>query len=246
MIGRTLRWLLGFRGTFTSLVEAESCVARYVRIGHGHPGEQAIQAAKAEITRESDYPVLFFLAPIGRALTSVFDLGGGVGNLFYILDRHLHFSNDLVWTIHDLPIQKEAALAFAKFKNEKRVAFSNDFSSASGVDLFVVAGALHYFEPTLAELMQPLEILPKHVILNRTPVSDGQDIVTVQDYRDRVFPCKLHSVSKLVSGMQSLGYQLVASWPVHERKLEVPLHPEYSKPYQGFYFRLQDDSRGEL
>jgi putative methyltransferase (TIGR04325 family) len=239
--GAALNSLLGFRGTFASLAEAAVYVARYVPIGHGHPNENALQVAKAEKTRESDYPMLFFLAPLAPELRSVFDLGGGIGNLFYVLDRHLHFSNEIVWTIHDLPMQKQPALAFARFKNENRVTFTDEFSSASGVDLFIVAGALHYFEPTLADLMRPLDKLPRHVILNRTPFSHGEEIITVQANRYRVFPCKLHSVTKLVSGMQRLGYELVASWPVHERKLDVPLHPEYTEPYYGFYFRLQCD-----
>jgi putative methyltransferase (TIGR04325 family) len=239
--GAALSWLLGFRGTFGSLAEAAEYVARYVPTGHGHPNEHALQVTKAETTRESDYPMLFFLAPLEPELRSVFDLGGGIGNLFYVLDRHLHFSNELVWTVHDLPMKKQPALAFAKLKNESRVTFTDEFSSASGVDLFIVVGALHFFEPTLADLIGPLDRLPKHVILNRTPFSHGQEIITVQDYRDWVFPCKLHSVTKLVSGMQRLGYELVASWPVHERKLNVPLHPEYTEPYYGFYFRLHCD-----
>jgi putative methyltransferase (TIGR04325 family) len=233
-----LTWLVGFRGTFASLAEAEAYVSRYVPTGHAHPREHVLQVAKADATRESDYPILFFLAPLAYELRSVFDFGGGIGNLFYVLDRHLRFSDELVWTIYDLPLKRQSAVAFAKLKNESRVTFTDQFSSASGVDLFVVVGALHFFEPTLADLIRPLDKPPKHVILNRTPFSHGEDIITVQDYGDWAFPCKLHSVAKLTSGMQSLGYELVASWPVHERKLNVALHPEYKEPYYGFYFRL--------
>jgi putative methyltransferase (TIGR04325 family) len=238
LAGAALSWLLAFRGTFASLAEAEVFVARYVPTGHEDPSEHELQVAKAETTRESDYPMLFFLAPLSAELRSVFDLGGGIGNLFYALDRHLHFSSELVWTIHDLPMKRQPALGFAKLKNEKRIAFTDELASASGADLFLVVGALHFFELSLPDLMRPLDKLPRYVIVNRTPFSHGNDIVTVQDYGHWVFPCKLHSVAKLVSGMQSLGYELVASWPVHERKLEVPTHPEHLEPYYGFYFRL--------
>jgi len=236
-----LTWLVGFRGTFGSLAEAEKHVSCYVPTGHLHPREHALQVAKAESTRESDYAMLFFLSAIKRELKSVFDFGGGIGNLFYVLDRHLHFSDELVWTIFDLPTKAQSALAFAKLKNENRVTFATELSSASGADLFVAVGALHFFEPTLAELLRPLSSLPRHVILNRTPFSDAEDIITVQDYGDWAFPCKLHSVTKLVSGMKGLGYDLVASWPVHERWLNVPLHPEYRDPYYGYYFRICDE-----
>jgi putative methyltransferase (TIGR04325 family) len=236
-----LNWGLGFRGTFASLAEAEAYVGHYLPTGHAHPGEHELQVAKAETTRESDYPVLFFLSR-SPELRTVFDLGGGIGNLFYVLDRHLRFPKELVWTIQDLPIKKQPALSFAKLKSESRVAFTDDFSAASGVDLFIVVGALHFFEQPLSDLLCTLDKLPKHVIVNRTPFSHAQDIVTVQDYGDWVFPCKLHSVTKLVSGMQLLGYELIASWPVYERKLNVPLYPEYAEPYYGFYFRLRCDA----
>jgi len=245
LTGAALNWLLGFRGTFGSLAEAADCVARYVPIDHANAHEHALQVAKADATRESDYPMLFFLGPVARELRTVFDFGGGIGNLFYVLDRYLRFADELVWIIHDLPMNKEPALAFAKVKKEIRVAFTDEFSTASGTDLFIVVGALHYFEPTLSDLMRTLNKLPKHVIINRTPFSHGDDIVTVQDYGDSVFPCKLHSVTKLVSGMQDLGYELIASWPVHERKLNIPLCPEYIEPYFGFYFRLYGDRFAE-
>jgi len=235
---RALGWSLGVFGTFANLAEAEEYVSRYVPTGHEDPTEHNRQVAKAETTRESDYPMLFFLAPIKAEIRSVFDLGGGIGNLFYLLDSHLDFSEELLWTIYELPLKKESILDFARSKGERRVAFTENFQQASGVDLFVAVGALHYFEPALPDLLRDLSQLPRHVMINRSPFSSGDDIVTVQDYKYWVFPCKLHSATKLASGMRELGYELVASWSVHERRLSVPLHPERKAPYQGFYFRL--------
>jgi putative methyltransferase (TIGR04325 family) len=233
-----LNWMLAFRGTFSSLREAEQCVARYTRTGHEHPREHELQSAKAEITQESDYPVLFFLAPFKDTLKSVFDLGGGIGNLFYVLDRHLHLSNDLAWIVYDLPARRRQAVAFAQRRNETRVRVTDDLASASGADLFLVVGALQYFEQSLPESLASLETLPTHVIINRSPCFTGRDLVTVQDYGDWVFPCKLHDVKTLVLSMKGLGYELVADWPAHERRLRIPLFPEYTDSYRGFYFRL--------
>src|SRR5258708_25650950 len=178
LIGPALRWLLAFRSTFSSLDDAKACAARYIPASHEFPIQSTLHAKFAEVTRESDYPVLFFLAPIASELRSVFDLGGSVGNLFFQLDRYLKFSEELVWTIHDLPVKKKTMLEFAKKKGEKRITFADRFSSASGVDLFIVVGALHYFEPSLADLLCELESLPKHVIVNRSPFSNEKEIIT--------------------------------------------------------------------
>jgi putative methyltransferase (TIGR04325 family) len=238
LIGPALRWLLAFRGTFATLDDAKACAARYIPASHEHPKQITLHAEFAKATRESDYPVLFFLSPVVSELRTVFDLGGSIGNLFFQLDRYLKFSDELVWAVHDLPVKKKALFDFAEEQGEKRVVFADEFSSASGVDLFIVVGALHFFEPKLAELLRGLDRLPKHVIVNRTPFSNRNDIVMVHDGGLWLNPCKLHSMERLFSGMRDLGYELVASWPVNERSVRIPLCPEYNETYFGFYFRL--------
>lgn len=238
LIRGLLNWLLAFHGNFPSIELAGASASRYVPASHEHPKQTILHANFAELTRESDYPVLFYLTPIASQLRKVFDLGGSIGNLFFQLDRHLHFSNELVWTVHDLPFKREAMNDFARAKGESRLAFSDDISSASGVDLFIVVGAIHYFEPTLAEILAQLKVLPKHVIINRSPFSSENDVVAVQDGRLWLNPCKLHSIGKLCSKMGDLGYECVASWPVHERTMRVPLFPDCTDVYRGFYFRL--------
>jgi putative methyltransferase (TIGR04325 family) len=238
LIGPILQWLLAFHGRFQSIEDARICAARYVPASHEHPKQVTLHAEFAEVTRESDYPVLFFLYPIASELRTVFDLGGSIGNLFFQLDRYLNLANELVWTVHDLPFKREPMVEFARKKGERRLSFSDEFSSASGVDLFIVVGAIHFFEPTLAELLRQLDRLPRHVIVNRSPFSNSGDIVTVHDGGLWVNPCKLHSVEKLCDGMRDLGYDLIASWPVNERRVRVPLFPEYNETYFGFYFRL--------
>ncbi len=52
-----------------------------------------------------------------------------------------------------------------------------------------------------------------------------------------LFISSVHSQEELVREMRDLGYLLRATWPVHERKLWVPLHPDHSNGhYTGFYF----------
>jgi putative methyltransferase (TIGR04325 family) len=235
-----LDWLLAFHGTFPSIESARICAARYIQASHNHPGQVSMHAEFAEVTRESDYPVLFYLLPIASELRTVFDLGGSIGNLFFQLDRHLHFSSNLTWTVHDLPFKRDTMVEFAKSRLEKRLAFSDEFSSASGVDLFIVAGAVHFFEPKLAEMLASLEHLPKHVIVNRSPFSNLNDIIAVHDGGQWVNPCKLHSVGAFCSAMSELGYELIAGWPVHERRTRVPLFPDCDGIYRGFYFRLNE------
>jgi putative methyltransferase (TIGR04325 family) len=192
----------------------------------------------SDIVRESDYPVLFHLAPLVSELNRVFDLGGNVGNLFYSYDRKLNLPPGLLWTVYDLPVKKPLGEKLAAERAETRVRFSDTVDAANGCDVFIASGSLHYFEEPLHQILGGLKNPPKHVFVNRTPFSDGPDLITVQDNRSYLVPCKLHSRPALTSGMHALGYDLQAEWPVHERRLPVPTYPDVCpRTYFGFYFR---------
>jgi putative methyltransferase (TIGR04325 family) len=192
----------------------------------------------AHTVRESDYALLFHLAPLAADLRHVFDLGGHVGNLFYAYQTKLRFPPTLRWTVYDLPTKKPLGEKLATERGETRIRFADSLSEAAGCDVFIASGSLHYFEQPLPELLRELPALPKHVFVNRAPYSTGPDLITVQDNRSYLAPCKLHSRPALIAGMQALGFELHAEWPAHELRLRVPTHPDLcSKTYSGFYFR---------
>jgi putative methyltransferase (TIGR04325 family) len=229
---------LGFRRVFPSFAAAQACASRYIQSGHEHPDEIRYHTSISDIVRESDYPLLFHLAPLAPELRQVFDHGGNVGNLFYAYQTQLRFPPTLLWTVYDLPIKKPLGEKLAAERGETRIRFANTLAEASGSDVFIASGSLHYFEQPLHEILHTLESLPNHVFVNRSPCSAGADLITVQDNRSYLVPCKLHSRANLISGMQALGYELQSEWPVHELRLLVPTHPDLcSRTYSGFYFR---------
>ena len=229
---------LGFRRVFPSFVAAQACASKYIRSGHEHPDEIRFHTSISDIVRESDYPVLFHLAPLAPSMRNVFDLGGNVGNLFYSYQSKLSFPATLTWTVYDLPMKKPLGEKLASERAESRIRFTTNLADASGCDVFIASGSLHYFEEPLHEILRSLERLPDHVFANRMPCSSGSDIITVQDNRSYLVPCKLHSRMTLIAGMETLGYELQSEWPVHERRLLVPTHPDLSiRTYSGFYFR---------
>ena len=242
-----LNLILGYRKRFNTFAEAQVRASRHSPAAHELGENIRFHAALVNGVRESDFPVLFFLAEEAGKLRRVFDLGGNVGNLFYSYQNHLKFSPQLVWMILDLPTTRSSGERLAAERNEKRIVYVDSLASASGVDLFIASGSLHYFESSLPEILSTLTVLPRRVVVNRTPCSSGEDLIAIQDnssYRvPCLMPCKLHSRNKLTEGMRGLGYLLRGEWPVHERKLRVPLYPDYSGgSYSGFYFEKIQDS----
>jgi putative methyltransferase (TIGR04325 family) len=235
-----LEGLLGFTRTFPSFTAAQASASKYIPAGHEHPDEIHFHCSASDTIRESDYAVLFHLAPLVSELRRVFDLGGNVGNLFYSYQRKLKFSPELRWIVYDLPIKKPLGEKLAAERSEPRICFADSVAEASGCDVFIVSGALHYFEQPLHEILASLDRLPSHVFVNRTPFSNGQELITVQDNHSYLVPCKLHCRAALVNGMQDLGYELQSAWPVYERRLVVPLYPDIcERTYSGFYFKRQ-------
>jgi len=236
-----LRFLVGYRKTFRSFRQAEKYAAHFQFTGHEHPDNIAHHSGQAERLRESDYPVLFHLAPFATELRKIFDLGGNIGNLFYSLQTELRFREDLVWEVYDLPLMRAEGQRVSERKRESRIHFTSCLGSASGSDLLIASGSLHYFEPRLAHMLHTLDVLPDRIIINRTPctVEDPEiaDLITVQDNGSYMVPAKIHNPVQLIQSLCALGYALRSSWPVYERSLWVPLYPEISsRHYRGFYF----------
>ena len=124
---------------------------------------------------------------------------------------------------------------------ELPIAFTNDIREINGHDILLVSGALHYCESPLPDLLAGLSERPRHVFVNRTPMTTIKSVVTVQDAMDSLYACKTVHRTELTDGMKELDYELIDSWPVPELSVHIPFYPEYSVPeYTGLYFRLKE------
>lgn len=239
-----INYSLGYRRRFGSFEAAQACASKYLSGGHDDPDLTNYYRSMCGRLCESDYPVLFYLAPFAHRIRQVFDLGGNIGNIFYSYAKRLAFPPDLTWFVYDLPSLRAQGERIAAERAEARLHFINSFAPGQNSDLFIASGSFHYFDESLEALIQRLGgNLPEHVILNRTPCSSRADLITVQDNGNFLAPCKLHSRARLLDGMARLGYGLVAEWPVFQLKLEVPMYPDWSaRTYSGFYFRHRTHS----
>ena len=202
----------GYNRVFPDLDAARKVAAQY-----GLPGADSAEAASAlqarlATTRPSDYPVLFHRSRLPLDGLCVFDLGGAMGNIFFLYHRYLAFPPSLRWTVHDLPGNMDRGREFARQRGETRLQFTDDPRGASGYDVLLVSGALHYFDFTLADYVAGLSDRPRHVLVNRTPLVDAPTAATVQHTPGVVMvPCRLLNRAELVAGMEKLGYRLLDS-----------------------------------
>jgi len=236
---RAAEWLLGFRRPFASLEASADTARRFFIEAHQTRRNLHDHFRFSQTPRTSDYPVIYFLSRI-RGPFRVFDLGGNIGTLFYCYRPYLPDGDPVFWQVVDLPATIRAGARLARRRKlADRLCFTREIEPPDPVDVFLASGSLHYFNRSLAEMVGRREHRPGHVLVNRTPVTDGPRTHTVQDSGFGLTACTLYNRADLIAGMQALGYELIDQWPIHEMKVEIPLYPERSAPcYRGFYFRL--------
>jgi len=234
-----LDYLFGYRRVFDTLAEAKQTAAGFLSSSHEHSDNAVQHLRLAEHARPSDYPVLFHLERILPSLPVVFDLGGNVGNLFYCYSKYLRIPCHLEWIVQDIPELITAGREIAREKDETRLHFTASTASLVRADVLLASGSLHYFDSSIGEMLARFPRRPKHLILNRTPLTNGRPVVTVQDAGSYLAACKLFNKQAVLGELQAIGYELIDSWDVPELSVRIPCYPELSVPvYFGCYLKL--------
>lgn len=228
-----------FRGVFESFDEAERSAPATKVIGYDNPEPASMYAERTLQVYPTDYPVMYWMRDCLTPGTRVFDLGGHIGVSFYAYSRYLHYPEGLSWQVCDVPAVAEQGKKLAEVKRENRLTFTVDRQQGDGADIFFASGSLQYLEDPVDVLLSRYQQRPKHVIINMLPVHQEREVVTLQSIGTAFCPYKIFHHKKLVSGLESLGYQLVDQWDNAEKACEIPFYEAYSaKPYQGYYFKL--------
>ena len=246
---RILRWLKwrvldrlqplnAYRGVYASFAEAERAAPKVKPLGYDAADSANWYRGKLNAVSLEDYPVLFWLRAALEDSRSIFEIGGHIGVAYYGFARLLSYPRDLVWTICDVPTIVAAGEALALERGRTNIRFVTSPSSTEGADIVLACGALQYIDaPTMAGIIGAFRLRPKHVIVNTTPVYDGEAFITLQNIGSAYCPYRVFNRGEFVASLVRLGYSLVDTWQ-KERPFRVPGHRERSfDHYTGFYFR---------
>jgi putative methyltransferase (TIGR04325 family) len=228
-----------FRGIFSDFEDARRSAPQDRRLGMDWPEYARHHTDRVEHIEAYDYPCLFWLRRILDTNTRVLDYGGNVGVHYHAYARYLEYPAGLEWLVCELPTMVTLGEHIARQRNATNLSFTTNFRQAEGSDVLIASGVLQYIQEPLAERLASLRARPRHLLLNKLPLYDGEPFVTLQNGGPVFAPQHVFKRGEFLSGLRTLGYELIDSWDVPGLSCHVPFHPERAVPmYSGLYLRL--------
>jgi putative methyltransferase (TIGR04325 family) len=227
-----------YRGVYSTRSAAATAVPASALQGFDHSSVAEFFVDTFFVFNPSDYPNLFWLSNILQPGQTLFDFGGGVGQCYYLYQRFLHFPEQMRWVVCELQSFLDRGRQLAKERDAHGIEFTTRFQDGDGAAVFLSNGALQYIEADLGDMLAQLGTLPRHVLINRVPLYEGETYYTVQKSRHSYVPYKVMNLAAFIRGMERLGYEKTDQWYL-PRYLRIPFHPQnFVANYWGFYFRL--------
>lgn len=226
----------GVTGVYPTHAAALAAVPKKRKVGYDNPETSNMYPFLLELSRVSDYAALFYLSQLAKPGYRIFDFGGNTGVLFYNYQRRWRMPPQLQWTVCDVPAVVEAGREFAKTRPSEGLNFTSNFADAAGADLLFTSGTLQYVPEALAQLVAKLgDAKPRHILVNRTALWDGETFFTLQSLGPVVCPYRVQNRKEFVTGMEEQGYRIKDSWECPESKINVRWHLRHRiRAYAGY------------
>jgi putative methyltransferase (TIGR04325 family) len=238
-----------FWGVFQTFEQAIQSSPRTKSIGYdnanlAHEYQQMLEENNWEnsgrVIASYDYPVLFWLNSIfsQEGSKTIFDFGGNVGIHFYTYAKYIEYPENLKWTVCDVPTIVNAGVSLAKKRCVQELEFIINFPDLNGKEIFISSGAFQYVENLANTLFQYGK--PRHLLINRLPLYDGEQFVTLQNGGKVFYPQYVFNKNKFIEELSMIGYELIDIWEDRVDACIIPFHPEKSVPfYHGLYLKLK-------
>jgi putative methyltransferase (TIGR04325 family) len=192
-------------------------------VGYDHDELGSMYRARIDKAQQSDYAPLFWLKGIVSGATRVFDFGGHVGVSFHGWRRYLEYPPGMQWKVYDVPAIVRAGIDLAAERQSDGLSFTSDLRDGNDCTVLLLAGSLQYVDMTIPELLAAMDgARPRHILLNKMPLYDGESFVTVQSTGRAFHPYRIVNRDELVRSVLALGYRVVDDWQNSEQRCKIP------------------------
>jgi putative methyltransferase (TIGR04325 family) len=233
-----------FHGVHATFADAQAAIPAGHRVGYDHDLLAGMYRHRMDKACQSDYAVLFWLRGLLDGETHLFDFGGHVGVSYYGWRAYLAYPPGMRWTVCDMPAIVREGEAMARERGAEGLAFTSELVDGRDATILLAAGSLQYVDTSLPELLAGMGALPRHILVNKMPLYDGETFVTVQSTGRAFHPYRISNRGEFVSGITELGYRVVDDWSNREQYCHIPFSRGRDiDAYSGYYFVHEDAPR---
>jgi putative methyltransferase (TIGR04325 family) len=227
-----------FRGLYRDFPSAAADAPRGKQIGYDGAATATRHAHERHFLFPSDYPVLFWLDRLLPEAKLVFDVGGDVGNRYLAFRKYLTYADNLTWLVNEIPAVVEVGRTVAREERASHLQFTTEYTRLAEADILLASGVLQVLEDWNGFLRRAPS-LPRHLLINRTPIGDQPHMVTLCAIGVSFNPYHIFNRRSFVGAFTDLGYRLVDEWRASELGCQIPDHASHSlDAFSGFYFVL--------
>jgi putative methyltransferase (TIGR04325 family) len=185
----------------------------------------------------SAHAVYFWLSRLLEPGMHVVDYGGGPGVTYRLYSKRTKLPDRLSWTVVDLPAIIARGREVAAQGALAGLSFAETLAEAGPCDILLSAGALQYMEHSIPGLLAEMASKPRHVILNKVPLTSGTAYWSLQNQGPAVCPYRIYNATEFLAYFETEGYTVADRWRVAELNCDIPFHPRRSIHEQcGFLF----------
>ena len=229
-------WERLFSGVYPTFAEALAHIPKDRPIGYDNP-ETATFLGTSSPMLPSEYPVLFWLTRLlSEEANTVFDFGGYLA-LGYNWYRPFNIlPPNIRWTIYDVPAVVAEGKRILDQTPDPALTFTTDLTLATHSDIFFAAGSLHFEQRSLATMLASLPTLPRHLLLNKLPLTHHPTFYTLHNMGPAIAPYRIANREEFLESLTVLGYELKDAWANPELTAHIPFHPDESvQAFAGLY-----------
>lgn len=224
-------------GVYANVAEAKQHIPQGRKVGYNHDEAAELYTWLTESTKISDFAILFYFSQLLRPGMRVFDFGGNIGVLYYAFRRRWTLPENVIWTVCDVPAVVEAGRRYAAQHDSPGLSFTSRTSDAAGADVLLTSGTLQCVEDEFSVLLARIgEGRPEHLLINRVPMWDRPELVSLQDLGPVVYPYRIFNRSRFIASMREAGYEVRDQWRCPEKQISIRFRPWMRvNAFDGYY-----------
>jgi putative methyltransferase (TIGR04325 family) len=226
-----------FYGVYDSYEQALADIPASCVAGWDNEGAASIWVDNISPMRPGTYPVLFWLSQLLHEGTTVIDYGGSIGLTYYGYQRFARLPANTRWVVVEVPKIVAEGRRVAARESAAGLEFETESVAAPACDILLSAGALQYMKDSVPGLLELWATMPRHLILNKVPLTPKDAYWTLQNFGPSISPYRVYNEVDFLGYFEKYGYVLKDRWGVYELDCYIPFHPSRCLPhFAGLYF----------